>query len=60
MPGVLFSFKCLLGHQFDGFSPIGVTPDSRPCPQCGHTASRVLTAPALSFPGGTNAGYIKR
>ena len=47
----LFTFKCLRGHQFDAFAPIGVTPDSRPCIECGHTATHVITKPSVLFKG---------
>lgn len=47
----LFTFKCLLGHRFDHISKVGQTPDSIPCIECGHTATRVWTAPAIHFKG---------
>lgn len=56
----LFDYRCYREHSFTEIHNIGEAPDWTKCPECGGQSKRVISAPALSFPGGTGAGYIKR
>jgi len=47
---MFFDFKChTCGHEYEGF----VKPDvlEEPCSQCGHTATRLVSAPRAELPG---------
>lgn len=47
----LYSFRCLREHTFDELHPIGEAPAKATCPECGHSAKRLITAPAIHFTG---------
>lgn len=47
----LFRYRCLRRHVFDELHDIGQAPDKATCPECGHSAERLLSMPAVHFPG---------
>ena len=48
----LYEFRCPQGHDFEKFyRSIGGAQSAEPCPECGATASRVISAAGLVFKG---------
>jgi putative FmdB family regulatory protein len=47
----LFRYRCLRKHVFDELHAIGTAPDTTKCPDCGMSAQRLLSMPAVHFNG---------
>lgn len=45
---MLFDFKCPLGHVFEQNVQSSIR--ETPCLECGNTANRIISAPALKIP----------
>lgn len=57
-----YTYRCPSGSEFDRLYPMGAAPDRIDCPEsdCDEFAYRIIKAPAISVPGGTSAGYVRR
>ncbi len=43
----MYAFRCRECGPFDARFPIGTAPEGSPCPDCGRSSSRVITAPGI-------------
>jgi len=49
----VYRFRCRTCGTFDADHPMATVPDAGPCPSCGASARRIITAPALGRGGST-------
>jgi len=55
-----YSYRCEVDGPHDVRRPIGTAPTTVPCPTCGATAARMITAPMLGLADRARMGVIDR
>ena len=55
-----YTYRCAIDGPVDVRRPIGTAPATVPCPACGATASRVITAPLLGLADPTRMAVLDR
>jgi putative FmdB family regulatory protein len=55
-----YTYRCGVDGPLDVRRPIGTAPATVPCPTCGTTAQRVITAPMLGLADRARTGLIDR
>jgi len=46
---ILYQYTCAAGHHFEQLAEMSEFDKAVPCPTCGRSAARAITAPALNF-----------
>jgi hypothetical protein len=55
-----YTYRCAIDGPVDVRRPIGTAPTTVPCPACGATSSRVITAPMLGLADPTRMAALDR
>ena len=55
-----YTYRCTVDGPVDVRRPIGTAPATVPCPACGASAPRVITAPMLGLADRARMGLIDR
>jgi len=55
-----YAYRCVIDGPVDVRRPIGTAPATVPCPACGATATRLITAPMLGLADPTRMGLLDR